>query len=71
VVLGFVYLYNFFTLRAAPGVGARIFRYSLLVLAAAFFEHAVILLYLSIAAARRPGPSTCTTRRITISPCTA
>ena len=30
----------------APGVGARIFRFSLLVLAAAFFEHAIILLYL-------------------------
>jgi diguanylate cyclase (GGDEF)-like protein len=46
VVLGFVYVYNFFTLRRSAGVGARIFRYSLLLLAAAFFEHAVILLYL-------------------------
>jgi diguanylate cyclase (GGDEF)-like protein len=46
VVLGFVYVYNFFMLRRSAGVGARIFRYSLLLLAAAFFEHAVILLYL-------------------------
>ena len=46
VVLGFVYLYNFFTLRKTAGVGARIFRYSLILLAAAFFEHAVIFVYL-------------------------
>src|SRR3954451_16069587 len=46
LLLGFVYLYNFFTLRKAVGVGARIFRFSLVVLAAAFFEHAGILLYL-------------------------
>jgi diguanylate cyclase (GGDEF)-like protein len=46
LVLGCVYLYNFFMLRKTTGVGARIFRYSLLVLAAAFFEHAGIFLYL-------------------------
>lgn len=46
LLLGFVYLYNFFTLRRTAGVGARLFRFSLLVLAAAFFEHAGILLYL-------------------------
>jgi diguanylate cyclase (GGDEF)-like protein len=46
LLLGFVYLYNFFTLRNNAGVGARMFRFSLLVLAAAFFEHAFILLYL-------------------------
>jgi diguanylate cyclase (GGDEF)-like protein len=46
VVLGFVYIYNFYTLRKSTGVGARIFRFSLLVLAAAFFEHAIILIYL-------------------------
>lgn len=46
LLLGFVYLYNFFTLRKNAGVGARMFRFSLLVLAAAFFEHAFILLYL-------------------------
>ena len=46
VVLGFVYFYNFYTLRKSTGLGARIFRFSLLVLAAAFFEHAIILLYL-------------------------
>src|ERR1043165_171017 len=45
-VLGCVYLYNFFMLRKASGVGARIFRYSLLVLAAAFFEATGIFLYL-------------------------
>ena len=46
LLLGFVYLYNFFTLRKTAGVGARMFRFSLLVLAAAFFEHAGIMLYL-------------------------
>jgi len=46
LVLGFVYVYNFVTLRRNTGVGARIFRFSLLVLAAAFFEHAVVLVYL-------------------------
>jgi len=46
LLLGFVYLYNFFTLRKTAGVGARMFRFSLVVLAAAFFEHAGILLYL-------------------------
>src|ERR1039457_221741 len=46
VILGFIYMYNFYALRKSSGVGARIFRYSLLLLAAAFFEHAVILLYL-------------------------
>jgi diguanylate cyclase (GGDEF)-like protein len=46
LLLGFVYLYNFFTLRKTTGVGARMFRFSLVVLATAFFEHAGILLYL-------------------------
>src|SRR5260370_5388130 len=48
VGLGFVYFYNFYTLRKSTGLGARIFRYSLLLLAAAFFEHSLILLYLCI-----------------------
>ncbi|MCU1234548.1 MAG: diguanylate cyclase, partial [Candidatus Solibacter sp.] len=47
LVLGSVYLYNFFTLRRSVGMGARFFRYSLVLLAAAFFEHAVIFLYLN------------------------
>jgi len=46
VVLSFVYFYNFATLRRSEGVGARIFRFSLLLLAAAFLTHAVIFLYL-------------------------
>ena len=46
VVLGFVYLYSFFTLRRHQGVGSRVFRFSLLLLAVAFLEHAVIFLYL-------------------------
>jgi diguanylate cyclase (GGDEF)-like protein len=45
-VLGCVYLYNFFMLRKTSGVGARIFRYSLLVLAAAYFEGTGIFLYI-------------------------
>src|SRR5581483_3666969 len=46
LVLCFVYSYNFFSLRKAAGVGARVFRFSLAVLAAVFLEHAIILLYL-------------------------
>ncbi|MGP8247182.1 MAG: diguanylate cyclase domain-containing protein [Bryobacteraceae bacterium] len=46
LVLGFAYLYNFLMLRRQEGVGARVFRFSLVVLAAAFFEHAAILLWL-------------------------
>jgi len=46
LVLCFVYFYNFLTLRKNAGVGARVFRFSLAVLAAAFLEHAIILLYL-------------------------
>jgi diguanylate cyclase (GGDEF)-like protein len=46
VVLGFVYLYSFITLRRHQGVGNRIFRFSLLLLAVAFLEHAVIFVYL-------------------------
>ncbi|SPE41537.1 Diguanylate cyclase [Candidatus Sulfopaludibacter sp. SbA3] len=44
VVLGFVYFYNFVTLRKNQGVGARFFRFSLLVLSIAFVAHAVIFL---------------------------
>jgi len=46
VVMGLVYFYNFFTLRKTTGLGSRIFRFSLLVLSLAFFEHAIIFLYL-------------------------
>jgi len=46
VVIGFVYVYNVYALRNSGGVGARIFRYSLVILAAAFFEHAIILIYM-------------------------
>ena len=46
LVLCFVYFYNFLMLRKNAGVGARVFRFSLVLLAAAFLEHAVILLYL-------------------------
>ncbi len=46
LVLCFVYFYNFLTLRKNAGVGARVFRFSLAVLAAAFLEHAILLLYL-------------------------
>ena len=46
VALCFVYFYNFATLRRNEGMGGRIFRFSLLVLAAAFLEHAIIFLYL-------------------------
>ena len=46
VVLGFVYFYNFVTLRRNQSIGARFFRFSLLVLAVAFVLHASIFLYL-------------------------
>jgi diguanylate cyclase (GGDEF)-like protein len=46
VVLCFVYFYNFITLRRNQGLGGRIFRFSLFVLAAAFLEHAIIFMYL-------------------------
>jgi diguanylate cyclase (GGDEF)-like protein len=41
-----VYFYNFALLRRNEGVGGRIFRFSLLLLAAAFLEHAIVFLYL-------------------------
>jgi diguanylate cyclase (GGDEF)-like protein len=46
LVLSLVYIYNFVALRKNAGLGARIFRFSLLVLAAAFLEAAVIFFYL-------------------------
>jgi diguanylate cyclase (GGDEF)-like protein len=46
LALGFVYFYNFIVLKRHVGVGGRIFRFSLLVLALAFLEHAGIFLYL-------------------------
>jgi diguanylate cyclase (GGDEF)-like protein len=46
LVLCFVYFYNFATLRRNDSFGGRIFRFSLLVLAAAFLEHAIVFLYL-------------------------
>ena len=46
LVLGFVYLYNFLLLRRHKGIGSRIFRFSLMVLAIVFFEHAAILFYI-------------------------
>jgi diguanylate cyclase (GGDEF)-like protein len=46
LVLSLVYIYNFFALRGNAGQGARIFRFSLALLAAAFLVHASIFLYL-------------------------
>jgi len=46
LVLSLVYLYNFFTLRRSAGIGARVFRFSLVVLAAVFLEHAMLVWYL-------------------------
>jgi diguanylate cyclase (GGDEF)-like protein len=45
-VLAFVYFYNFATLRRNQGLGSRIFRFSLLMLAVVFLEHAIVFLYL-------------------------
>ena len=46
LVLSFVYFYNFFALRRNTGVGARVFRFSLAVLATVFLEHAVLVWYI-------------------------
>ena len=46
VVLCFAYFYNFATIRYSQGLAGKVFRLSLLVLAAAFLEHAIIFLYL-------------------------
>lgn len=46
LVLAFVYFYNFIALRRNQGMGARVFRFSLLMLAVVFVEHAGILIYL-------------------------
>jgi diguanylate cyclase (GGDEF)-like protein len=46
LVLSLVYLYNFFALRRSAGIGARVFRFSLVVLAAVFLEHAMLVWYL-------------------------
>ena len=46
LLLGFIYLYNFLRLRRHGGLGFRIFRFSLVVLSAAFFEHAFIFIWM-------------------------
>jgi diguanylate cyclase (GGDEF)-like protein len=46
LALAVVYGYNFVALRRNQGWGARVFRFSLMLLAAAFLEHAGIFLYL-------------------------
>jgi diguanylate cyclase (GGDEF)-like protein len=46
IVLGFVYLYNFISLRRHTGMGSRVFRFSLLMLAVVFIEHAMFFAYL-------------------------
>jgi diguanylate cyclase (GGDEF)-like protein len=46
IVLCFVYLYNFIALGRNPGAGARVFRFSLFLLAATFATHALIFIYL-------------------------
>ena len=46
LVLAFVYFYNFIALRRNQGVGARIFRFSLVMLASVFLTHAGILIFL-------------------------
>lgn len=43
IVLALVYFYNFRMLRRQQGIGSRFFRFSLLVIAVTFVEHAVIL----------------------------
>jgi diguanylate cyclase (GGDEF)-like protein len=53
LVLATVYFYNFAQLHRQQGIGSRVFRFSLLMLAGAFFFHALLLVYLY-----RTGPPT-------------
>ena len=71
LVLSFVYIYNFVALRRATGLGARVFRFSLVVLAA--LSGARRHLPVSVPPRRRAGvgAAICTTKRTTISPCIA
>jgi diguanylate cyclase (GGDEF)-like protein len=46
VVLASVYFYNFLQLHKQQGIGSRIFRFSLLMLAGAFLFHSLLLVYL-------------------------
>jgi diguanylate cyclase (GGDEF)-like protein len=46
LVLGSVYLYSFFMIRGAGGVGGRLFRFSLLCFAIAFLHNAAVFFYL-------------------------
>jgi len=45
-VLATVYFYNFIQLQRQQGIGSRVFRFSLLMLAGAFLCHGVLLVYL-------------------------
>ena len=44
-VIGAVYLYSFRTIRGTSGTGGRMFRYSLLFLSLAFFQHAMVAMF--------------------------
>lgn len=46
LVLATVYFYNFVQLQRQQGIGSRVFRFSLLMLAGAFLLHALLLVYL-------------------------
>jgi diguanylate cyclase (GGDEF)-like protein len=52
LVLATVYFYNFAQLKKQQGIGSRVFRFSLLMLAGAFLMHAVWLVYIY-----RSGPA--------------
>jgi diguanylate cyclase (GGDEF)-like protein len=44
-MVAFVYIYNFFTMPKLKGIGAKAFRFSLLLLAAAFLETAIVFYF--------------------------
>ena len=46
MVLATVYFYNFIQLQKQQGIGSRVFRFSLLMLAGAFLFHGLLLVYL-------------------------
>jgi diguanylate cyclase (GGDEF)-like protein len=46
LIVCFAYAYNYLSLRRSPGIGAKVFRFSLLLLSIAFMEHAIVLLSL-------------------------
>jgi diguanylate cyclase (GGDEF)-like protein len=48
LVVGWIYLYSYLTMRGHAGMGGRLFRFSLLCLSIAFFHHAGVFFYIHV-----------------------